>query len=99
MIVFFDLPIETNEEKRNYRAFRKLLLKNGFVMLQESVYCRMVLNQSIEKSVADTIRKNKPPKGMVQLLSVTEKQFSHMEYITGESHNDLVDTDERVVIL
>ena len=39
MIVFFDLPAITVEEKRHYRQFRKLLIKNGFVMLQESVYC------------------------------------------------------------
>ena len=30
MLVFFDLPTLTNEDKRNYRQFRKLLIKNGF---------------------------------------------------------------------
>ena len=35
MLVFFDLPTITGEEKRHYRQFRKLLIKNGFVMLQE----------------------------------------------------------------
>lgn len=46
---FFDLPVQTSEDMKNYRLFRKTLLKNGFFMMQESVYCRMVLNQSIEK--------------------------------------------------
>ncbi len=99
MLVFFDLPTETNEDKREYRRFRKLLIKNGFIMLQESVYCRMVLNKTVEKSVADLIKRNKPSAGLVQLLSVTEKQFSQMEYITGEFHSDVVDSDERVVVL
>lgn len=99
MLVFFDLPTETSEDKREYRKFRKLLLANGFIMLQESVYCRMVLNKTVEKSVADTIKRNKPRAGLVQLLSVTEKQFSQMEYITGEFHSDVIDTDERVVVL
>lgn len=34
MIVFFDLPTITTEDRRNYRLFRKMLIKNGFIMLQ-----------------------------------------------------------------
>ena len=37
IIVFFDLPTETLEDKREYRKFRKMLIENGFVMMQESV--------------------------------------------------------------
>ena len=98
ILVFFDLPSDTSEEKKHYRDFRKLLIRNGFVMMQESVYCRMVLNQSVENAVCDVIRKNRPPRGVVQLLTVTEKQFSKMEFISGESQSDLLDSDERVVI-
>ena len=57
VLVFFDLPVQTSEDMKNYRLFRKTLLKNGFFMMQESVYCRMVLNQSVEKNVIHTIRK------------------------------------------
>ncbi len=46
MLVFFDLPTLTKEDKRNYRQFRKLLIKNGFIMLQESVYCKMMTSPS-----------------------------------------------------
>ena len=99
IIVFFDLPTETAAARREYRTFRKLLIKNGFVMMQESVYCRMVLNGSVQKSVFDVIRKNKPKKGIVQMLTVTEKQFASMAYITGASKTDVIDTDERLVIL
>ena len=67
---FFDLPVQTSEDMKNYRLFRKTLLKNGFFMMQESVYCRMVLNQSVEKNVIQTIRKAKPPAGLVQILSL-----------------------------
>lgn len=38
VVVFFDLPTETAEERRDYRRFRAALLKNGFFMMQESVY-------------------------------------------------------------
>ena len=99
VIVFFDLPVETKADRKNYRRFRQFLLKNGFIMMQESVYCRMALNQTVVTSVSNAIKKNRPPKGMVQLLTVTEKQFTKMEFITGEYKTDVIDTDERLVIL
>ena len=98
-LVFFDLPTETNEDKRNYRKFRKTLITNGFLMLQESVYTRMLITPSAEQAVTAVIRKNRPPKGLVMLLTVTEKQFSKMEFITGEYHTDVISGDERLVIL
>ena len=99
VIVFFDLPTETPADKRNYRHFRSFLMKSGFLMMQESVYCRMLLNQSQENSLIELIRRNKPPQGLVQLLTVTEKQFSKMEFITGEYSSEVIDSDERLVIL
>ncbi|MBO6203249.1 MAG: CRISPR-associated endonuclease Cas2 [Selenomonas sp.] len=99
ILVFFDLPTETANDRRNYRKFRKDLLKNGFFMMQESVYCRMVLNKTSEKTVVDNICRMRPPQGLVQVLTVTEKQFANMRYITGEKQCDVIDTDERVVIL
>lgn len=45
------------------------------------------------------LKKNKPPKGVVCALEVTEKQFSRMDYIVGELHSDVIDSDERLVIL
>ena len=99
LVVFFDLPVETLENRRDYRKFRRMLIKNGFLMLQESVYCRMVLNQNVAAAVTNTIKKNKPPKGLVQILTVTEKQFSKMEFVTGELSSDVISDDRRTVIL
>lgn len=99
MLVFFDLPTQTNEDKKEYRKFRKLLISNGFIMLQESVYCRMVLNKTVEKSVSEVLRRNKPADGVVMLLCVTEKQFSGIEYIVGNFKTDVITSDERVIFL
>ena len=99
VIVFFDLPTETLEDKRNYRSFRKTLIKNGFIMLQESVYAKLLSSQSVEASVKNLIYKNKPTKGLVQMLTITEKQFAKIEFVVGEWHNEMIDSDERLVIL
>ncbi len=99
MIVFFDLPTETAEDRRNYSSFRKMLIKNGFLMMQESVYCKLLLNSSAEKLMEEKVSKEKPPKGLVELLTVTEKQYAHIRYLTGQYSGDVLDSDERTVFL
>lgn len=99
LIVFFDLPTESYTDQKEYRKFRKMLIKSGYIMMQESVYCKLALNNSIVNSEKQKLIKNKPPKGIVQLLVITEKQFSQMEFITGKKGNSIVDSDQRLVIL
>lgn len=99
ILVLFDLPVISSDDRRAYRHFRKAMLKKGFIMLQESVYCRMVLNKTMAEQVLDSIKREKPEKGLVMSLMITEKQFERMELITGEFTTDMVDSDERVVFL
>lgn len=68
-------------------------------MMQESVYCRMLITPSAGRAVLEVIRKNRPSDGIVQVMTVTEKQFAGMEYITGEHHSEVIDSDERLIIL
>lgn len=99
IIVFFDLPTLTDTDRTEYRKFRKFLIRNGFIMMQESVYTRMVLNQTVQNSVISSLKRNKPKAGLVQALVVTEKQFSGTINISGEYQSNVIDSDERVIIL
>lgn len=99
IMVLFDLPVLTEKQRRDYREFRKYLLKAGFFMMQESVYCKLVQNAGVADVVQESIRKNKPGEGLVQILRVAEKQFAKMEYVVGENKSLVLDTDERLVIL
>ena len=99
VLVFFDLPNITPQDKRAYRLFRKTLIKSGFIMLQESVYCRMLITPSAESVVIAQIKANKPPAGIVQVLTVTEKQFASMEYLVGSFKSEVVDSDKRMIVL
>lgn len=99
IMILFDLPVLTEKQRRDYREFRKYLLKAGFFMMQESVYCKLVQNAGVADVVQESIRKNKPGEGLVQILRVTEKQFAKMEYVVGENKSLVLDTDERLVIL
>lgn len=75
VLVFFDLPVTTSENRRAYVHFRKFLLKNGFLMLQESVYCKLALNSTAVNAIVENIHKNKPEEGVIQLLTVTESNM------------------------
>ena len=99
VLVFFDLPVITGEQRRAYVKFRKFLLKSGFMMLQESVYCKLALNGTVVRGSVDNVHKNKPTEGLVQLLTVTEKQYAKIDIIVGEVKNEILDSDERLVIL
>ncbi len=99
VIVLFDLPVVTAEDRREYTKFRKYLLKSGFLMMQESVYCKMALNQTSASSIMDGVRKNSPAEGLVQMLCITEKQYNKMECVCGKIIKTVLDTDERLVIL
>ena len=99
ILVMFDLPVGTESEIKNYRLFRKYLIKSGFLMLQESVYCKIAQNTTVADAIIANVRKNRPDDGLVQVLKITEKQYSRMEYIVGESKSDVLDSDERLVVL
>ena len=68
-------------------------------MMQESVYCKLALNQSVIQSLTEGLHKHKPPAGLVQTLVITEKQYSKMECIVGRVKSDILTTDERFVEL
>lgn len=99
VILFFDLPSVTNSEKKIYRKFHSFLEKEGFIQMQESVYSKLAINASVSKCVVQRVKANSPKRGLVQLLVITEKQFSQIEYICGEHRNFQLDNEERLIIL
>lgn len=99
VIVMFDLPVTTAKGRKEYVRFRKYLIKSGFMMLQESIYCKLATNDTAAETIISNVRTNKPEKGLVQVLRVTEKQFARMEYIVGEPVNGVLDSSERIVFL
>ena len=99
VFVMFDLPTDTSVHRKAYRDFRKFLLVNGFIMLQESVYVKLVLNTTSVKLLEKQLREHKPVEGNICLLTVTEKQYSKMEILTGEVQSEVLGTTERVIVL
>lgn len=45
------------------------------------------------------LKNNKPADGLVQVLTVTEKQFSRMVLLVGTSESEVLNTTERLVFI
>lgn len=99
VLIFFDLPTETREDRCDYTRFRKFLIKSGYMMIQESVYSKLSLNSGQTEQIIEEVKKHRPQKGSVQILSITEKQYSKMEILSGNVDTDVLNSDERLVII
>lgn len=100
LIVMFDLPSQTNLDKKNYRDFRKNLKSDGFIMVQYSIYSKLVLNSNIAQNMKNRLKQYIPYSGKVFTLVVTEKQYANMDFISREKlETNTIDTIDRVVIL
>ena len=84
IIVMFDLPTATTEDKREYLHFRTGLIKLGFDMLQFSVYSRITRNNDDARKYINKVKVILPPVGSVRVLQVTEKQYVSMIIMLGD---------------
>lgn len=85
MVVMFDLPTNMAEDRKRYTIFRKLLLKDGFTMLQFSVYGRHCASDENAEVHEKRVVGGLPPKGNIRILRVTEKQFARMKTFYGKA--------------
>lgn len=99
LIVFFDLPMQTDKDRLSYTHFHKYLTKEGFIMMQKSVYTKLAVNGNVMAGIKADIRRNLPPVGLVEMLEVTERQFSQIEYLRGCEQTKTIDSDARFVRL
>ena len=83
-MVLFDLPTGTSRERGDAARFRNELLKNGYDMLQWSVYARICHSLEVAERHKRDLQRIVPGKGQVRVMLVTEKQFSRMEFLIGE---------------
>ena len=76
MLVFFDLPVKTKEQRRAATRFRNFLLGDGYYMVQFSVYARICCGMDSVESHRQRLHRAVPPHGSVRLLVITEKQYT-----------------------
>ena len=98
LMVMFDLPVMTREEKRNYTRFRKYLLAEGFYSLQYSVYAKYSSCRENARKYYRYIGEIVPAGGRVRILMVTEKQFGEMVSLYGKSVQEVEKKPEQLLL-
>ena len=100
MLVFFDLPVVGRDQKRAYVKFRNFLLKDGYDMLQWSVYARLTNGSDRLGKHLKRLEAHLPPEGSVRCLVVSEKQFTSIETLVGpkKQQETLVNADQLLLI-
>lgn len=83
MIVMFDLPVVTREDRKEYTRFRNYLLDCGFTMSQYSVYFRLVSSKERVAQFERKISQALPDHGKVQIITITDKQYGNIKAFFG----------------
>lgn len=89
VLVFFDLPTETAENRSIYAKFRKKLMNDGFAMFQFSMYVRSCPSRENADVHINRVKKILPEKGHVGIMAITDKQFGAMEVYFGRKKETL----------
>ena len=96
VFVFFDLPTDTKKERRDYTLFRKNSQKDGFTMMQFSIYTRHCNSRENAEVHIKRVKRFLPPKGEVIVFTLTDKQFGMMEFFKGPDAKDRPDTPQQL---
>ncbi len=84
LLVFFDLPTTSDAARRRYTKFRKFLLRDGYHMLQYSVYARFCNGLDAVEKHEKRLQERAPGEGSIRLMVVTDKQYGEMDIIVGD---------------
>ncbi|HRK98061.1 MAG TPA: CRISPR-associated endonuclease Cas2 [Alphaproteobacteria bacterium] len=98
LFVFFDLPVMTKPERKTATRFRNFLLKDGYMMIQFSVYARIC--NGADRVDKHLLRLNTqiPEKGSVRVIQITDKQYERMKILVGTRKNNEKTKTEQLVL-
>ena len=92
LFVFFDLPTTTKVERKHAAQFRKALEKDGFSMMQYSVYVRHCPSKENRDVHVVRIKSAVPEVGLVSIMAVTDKQYGDIINLWGKKQKLLKET-------
>ena len=96
--VFFDLPVKLKEERQKATKFRNFLLKDGYMMVQFSVYARICNGQDRVAKHLQRLQGQLPKKGSIRAMQITDKQYERIKILVGTSSNNEKTKAEQLVL-
>ena len=83
ILVMFDLPVIKKKDRQDATRFRNFLLKDGYTMLQFSIYARICSGLDSVQTHKNRLKLNIPESGAIRVLTLTEKQFENKDLMLG----------------
>lgn len=83
-IVLFDAKMKTSTNKRQYLSFTKLLKRDGFILLQKSVYIKFCVESLSLESQSCRIKKFTPANIRTIILSMPVNMLLEGVYLNCE---------------
>lgn len=96
ILLFFDLPTETKEERKVASRFRKDILQDGFTMFQFSIYIRHCNSRENADVHLRRVKRVLPDKGHIGILTITDRQFGDIELFIGRKNSPRPDTPQQL---
>jgi CRISPR-associated protein Cas2 len=88
VLVFFDLPVGSPEERRDANNFRKDLIKDGYFMVQFSVYARPCGTADRVETQVRRLKSKIPSRGEVRGLMISDAQWGRMIIMRSQQNAD-----------
>lgn len=100
LILMFDLPTITANDRRIYRKFVKFLINDGYCRINYSVYAKLCINSDSAKTAAKRVIAYSPSYGDIRYLIISERQYQNITNVNCKySLQEQLITTDRVLII
>lgn len=99
LLLCFDLPRDSKEERRQAAEYRKRLVELGFSMKQYSLYEREVKYESTRKRLIEILKSELPDSGKITLYLLPDEINNKQVTILGNNVNIKYATEEPKLIV
>lgn len=98
ILVMFDLPTDTKQQRKDAGGFRNFLLDEGFERSQFSVYARFVNGKEAFSTRVNRIERNLPEAGDVQILNFTDRQYRDIVHFSDQGRRKARENPQQLVM-
>ena len=98
VLVMFDLPTLTANQRKDASYYRNHLKHTGFDMVQLSVYAKYIINAGYLPTLYKKIEEAIPDDGKVRALSISDVEWSKAMQFQGKKRVPVESVPEQLLI-
>lgn len=98
ILVMFDLPTDTKQQRKDAGTFRNFLLDEGFERSQFSGYARFVNGKEAFATRVNRIERHLLDMGDVQILNFTDRQYRDIIHFSDQGRRKARENPKQLVM-